>query len=322
MAYAILGNPKPAFFDSSGSPLVSGTITTQDPTDDSVKASYPTAADADAGTNGTSGDITLDARGEPTSTQYWGRDGEDYKVIIKDSAAATVYTLTNIVLPSHTRRAAVVFTSTDATPTIAESNFFKTAGSTTITDFDDGVVGDVITIQSPGTAITVQDNAAILLNGNADFQLTSGDTLTLGMLTDQIWSELSRSYANSNCESVTATNVITEGENGKTFFLNAAGGFTSTLPAPSLGLNFKFIVTTAPTTAYIITTNASANIIYGLITDINATTPTQPANAEDTINFVANTSLPGDYVEVVSDGTNWYMKAATQADGGITVAVT
>jgi len=49
-------------------------------------------------------------------------------------------------------------------------------------------------------------------------------------------------------ELVTTTNIIRPDETGRTFFLNAVGGFTSTLPAPTAGLNYKFIVKTAPIT--------------------------------------------------------------------------
>jgi hypothetical protein len=63
MAYPILGRPSPQFTDSSGDPYVSGTITVQDPDDSSAKNSYPTAADADANTNGVSTAITLDSLG-------------------------------------------------------------------------------------------------------------------------------------------------------------------------------------------------------------------------------------------------------------------
>ena len=124
MAFPILGTPVPAFFDTAGAPLASGTITILNPSDDTVKASYPTADDANASTNGTSGDITLDSRGEPTSTQLWGKDNEDYKIGIKDSAAATVHTIDDIRMPAANRRATVTFTSADATPSVAEGNFF------------------------------------------------------------------------------------------------------------------------------------------------------------------------------------------------------
>jgi hypothetical protein len=86
---------------------VSGTITVQDPDDSSAKNSYPTAADADADTNGVSTAITLDSLGGTGAHELWGRDGEDYKVILADSAAATVDTWDEIRLPTHSRRPTV-----------------------------------------------------------------------------------------------------------------------------------------------------------------------------------------------------------------------
>jgi len=122
-------------------------------------------------------------------------------------------------------------------------------------------------------------------------------------------------------EVVTTTNVILADESGTTFYLNTAGGFTSTLPAPAVGLKYRFIVSTAPTTAYIITTNAGANILYGTINEIT-TTAGISVQAQDTLNFVASTSLIGDWIEVESDGTNWHVHGVTQVDNGITASVT
>jgi hypothetical protein len=324
MAYPILGTPVPAFFDSSGLPLVSGTITTQDPDDDSVKASYPTAADADASTNGTSGNITLNARGEPTSTQYWGRDGNEYKVIIKDSSGATLLSMTSLRLPGHSRRSAVTFTSGDSTPTIIESDTFITAGTTAITDFDGGQVGDVRRILAAST-ITITHGSPVSLLGEVSFNMVAGDTLTLAMFNDQVWEEVSRSTATTTLpviktETVTTTNVITAAETGTTYFLNLAGGFTSTLPAPAAGLNYKFIIKTAPTTTYVITTTSGSNLLYGTFLDIVG--ELTYFSAQDTLNFVGGSAAIGDKLEVQSDGTNWYCTAFSGVNGGITVAVT
>ena len=123
-----------------------------------------------------------------------------------------------------------------------------------------------------------------------------------------------------NTEAVITTNVITEDETGKTFFLDLVGGFTSTLPAPYPGLRYTFIVKTAPTTEYIVTTNGGDNIFYGTLLDIVG--EQVAITAQDTINFVASTSLIGDSLEVESDGTNWYVSAKSLVDGGITVTVT
>ena len=163
MAAPILGIPRPSFIDSSGNPLASGTVTIQNPSDSAVKSSYPTASDADADTNGTSADVSLNARGQPDQ-DLWGRDNEDYKIIVKNSAAATQDTWTAIQMPRATRRSTVTMTSGDATPTIKESELFITAGTTAITDFDDGEVGDTFEVLA-ATSIVITHNSNISLRG-------------------------------------------------------------------------------------------------------------------------------------------------------------
>ena len=123
-------------------------------------------------------------------------------------------------------------------------------------------------------------------------------------------------------EVVTATNVIAASESGKTFFLNAATEFASTLPAPAAGLHFRFIVTDAPETAdYTIGTNAAAQILAGKVFGADGgvgdveNTPTAT-----TITFVAGASVIGDWVDVVSDGTSWFALCYTSvATTGITI---
>jgi len=84
------------------------------------------------------------------------------------------------------------FTSTDATPTVAGRTVFKTTGTTAITDFDDGVVSQTITILATAS-ITITDGSPIILNGSADFTMVASDTLTLTMFNDQVWQEIGRS---------------------------------------------------------------------------------------------------------------------------------
>lgn len=111
-------------------------------------------------------------------------------------------------------------------------------------------------------------------------------------------------------EIVTATNVITADESGKTFFLNSATEFVSTLPAPAIGLKYTFVVTAAPSGAnYTIVSASSANNIKGQIFtgDVNsATDPDLETSGCDTISFVSAKAVAGDMVEVISDGTNWF----------------
>lgn len=131
---------------------------------------------------------------------------------------------------------------------------------------------------------------------------TTAGTLTGATLTSSIVTDAT--------EVVTATNVIAATETGTTFFLNSATEFVSTLPAPAAGLNFRFIVTAAPSGAsYTIVTNASANIIKGNIVtnDVNSASDAGfNTSGCDTISFVDSKAVAGDIVEVYCDGTNWF----------------
>ena len=159
--------------------------------------------------------------------------------------------------------------------------------------------------------ITAISGTAVTISTNADASVTDADVAYS--------TAIFQPTSNAN-EVVTSTNVITAVETDTTFYLDTAGGFTSTLPAPAANLRYTFIVSTAPTTAYIITTNSGGNVLYGTFLDIVG--ELVYFSAQDTLNFVASTSLVGDRLEVESDGTNWYCKAFSGADVGITVAVT
>jgi len=180
--------------------------------------------------------------------------------------------------------------------------------------------------------ISVDGTAAVLRSGSATpegaitapigslFKRTDGGAGTTLYIKESGAGNTGWRLSGPATEVVTTTNVITAAETGTTFYLNTAGGFTSTLPAAAANLRYKFIVSTAPTTAYIITTNSSANVLFGFFLDIVG--EQVYFSAQDTLNFVASTSLVGDFLEVESDGTNWYCTAKSGADGGITVAVT
>ena len=80
----------------------------------------------------------------------------------------------------------------DATPSVDLLSTVKTGGTTTITDFDDGVVGQELLILSDHN-VTITDNASIILAGGVSYVMKPSDTLTLRMINDQVWNEVSRS---------------------------------------------------------------------------------------------------------------------------------
>lgn len=122
-------------------------------------------------------------------------------------------------------------------------------------------------------------------------------------------------------EVLTAATVLTAADSGRIFFLALAGGFAVTLPSPALGLNFKFYVQIAPTTDYtVVTAGAPDQIMAGLVfASSGGDEDSEAAFTGTTLTFVANTSTIGDSADVVSDGTNWYVRAWVDATGAATI---
>ena len=117
---------------------------------------------------------------------------------------------------------------------------------------------------------------------------------------------------------LTALSTLTAAQSGRTFFLNSATEFVTTLPAPAAGLIYTFIVAAAPSGAsYTIVTNASANIIKGQAVNA-AGAAGDTGTADDTISFVDAQAVAGDSVTVISDGTSWFAYGMCAVAAGIT----
>lgn len=122
-------------------------------------------------------------------------------------------------------------------------------------------------------------------------------------------------------EVVIATNVILAAESGRTFYLNAATEFVSTLPAPALGLRFTFIVAAAPSGAdYTVVTNGAAEIIIGKVHSAAGDAgDVENTAGGTTITFAGGQAVAGDRVDIESDGTNWYAVCFASVAAGITI---
>ena len=79
----------------------------------------------------------------------------------------------------------------DATPSVEGGRLYLSGGTTTITDFDDGVEGQIITVIAEHS-LTITDGTNILLNGSGNFAMAATDSLTLVCKADGKWYEISR----------------------------------------------------------------------------------------------------------------------------------
>jgi hypothetical protein len=118
-------------------------------------------------------------------------------------------------------------------------------------------------------------------------------------------------------EQITAAQTLRNEDSGKVFVLNAAEGVAVTLPAVSDGLNYRIIVGLAFATSDW-TVTSTTNVIEGAALVAGAVVP---AVNENTISFVASAESVGDYVDLVSDGTSWYVSGNAVTAGAITFTV-
>ena len=153
--------------------------------------------------------------------------------------------------------------------------------STSIQDFSEGISVD-------GT--TVIDGS-----GNVDAPITSSTGSFSGQVT------LKEASDSSTIQDV-GDDTLTIAMSGTTFY--TATGTTATLPAATAGVKMKFVIAGAFDTTNFIIDSAEGDNIEGALIVAGAVVD---CDAEDQINFVADGENLGDFVELISDGTSWYI---------------
>ena len=117
-------------------------------------------------------------------------------------------------------------------------------------------------------------------------------------------------------ETLAAATTLTAADSGKTYLISGTG-YTVTLPAPHAGFSVKFIVAAAFSTDCVVQTPADNRdtlnggvIVNGAIVE---------ADAVDKVTFEDGAESIGDFVEVSSDGTNYFLFGNGNASSSITV---
>ena len=108
-------------------------------------------------------------------------------------------------------------------------------------------------------------------------------------------------------ESATASFSLAVGDSGKVFVLKDAN-VTVTLPSLSdieAGYSVKLI--SGDDSEHVVTGGASK--IYGTIVDVGTT----PERINAASGYTLAAGVIGDFIELISDGTNWYISGMTDA---------
>ena len=117
-------------------------------------------------------------------------------------------------------------------------------------------------------------------------------------------------------EVVTASGSLSLADSGKVFQISGTG-YTLTLPAPTAGWKAKFIVSAAFSTDFVVQTPADNRdvmnggvIVNGAIVE---------ADAVDRVTFEDDAESIGDYIEIHSDGTSYFLQGNGNAASSISV---
>ena len=112
-----------------------------------------------------------------------------------------------------------------------------------------------------------------------------------------------------------SSHTLDMGDSGKTYLLDGGDAArTVTLPAVKAGLRFKFIATDVTTASTIATSEGTALIKGGILL------ATAWETLAGTTLTAATDAVVGDWVELVCDGTYWYISGQSGHANGFTIA--
>lgn len=119
----------------------------------------------------------------------------------------------------------------------------------------------------------------------------------------------------NNVDTISSATTLKAADSGKWYKLNNSTGVTVTLPALKSGVHFRFIVAANFATSNFIIDSAEGDNIEGVLVVNGASVV---ASAEDQINFVASAETVGDFIDIWSDGSKWFVSGVGSAAGSIT----
>jgi hypothetical protein len=108
----------------------------------------------------------------------------------------------------------------------------------------------------------------------------------------------------NTADTITATTTLTTDSSTIQLLPASANMTTITLPAVTSGLRFVFAVTGALTGSAVVIDSAEGDNIEGILM-VNDTDVA--CEGEDQLNIITDGEVIGDRVEIVSDGTSWYI---------------
>ena len=115
-------------------------------------------------------------------------------------------------------------------------------------------------------------------------------------------------------EAISVGSSLTGADSGKVFKVSGSGG-TVTLPAPTAGFKIRFVTSGGLTSANTVIAGGTADVMEGSIIVAGAVVD---VDAADQLNFVHTADNKGDFVDIWSDGSSYFVFGNALESGGIT----
>ena len=124
-------------------------------------------------------------------------------------------------------------------------------------------------------------------------------------------------------ENVVAARTLTANDSGKVFTLDQDGTFDITLPtaaAAGAGWHAKFILTDDGSGTVKVIPNSAEDTLIGMVVSAAGGAAASAEAGVDELIWVASTAKPGDWAELVCDGSNFYVFGQMHDDDHMTLA--
>jgi hypothetical protein len=118
------------------------------------------------------------------------------------------------------------------------------------------------------------------------------------------------SFSGNVVENISAAKVLDPSDSGKVFTLDQDSSFNITLPTASqagYGWNARFILTDAGSGTVKVIPNSSEDTLIGMIVSADGAAAESAESGVDELIWVASTAAPGDWAELICDGSNFYV---------------
>ena len=133
------------------------------------------------------------------------------------------------------------------------------------------------------------------------------------------------SFNGTVVENITAAKTLDPSDSGKVFTLDQDASFDVTLPTAAqagAGWNAKFILTDAGSGTVKVIPNSAEDTLIGTLgsADGGTTSSMSAESGVDELIWVASTAAPGDWAELICDGSNFYVSGQMHDSPHMTLA--